>query len=175
TQPPPAVSPEERALLLDLRGRRDRLDARARALAARESLLAAAERRLDQRVTELKVLEGRLQALEAARRARADDAWTGLVKLYQSMKPRQAATIFDKLKMPVLLAVVDRMDARRAAAILAAMQPERAREVTDRLAALRVGRDAVPSAASTPPGTAPTDTAPTGTAPTGTAPSGAGG
>ncbi len=154
--PAPAISPEERALLVDLRQRRDRLDARARALAARELLLAAAERRLDQRVAELKLLQGKLQALDTARRARADDAWTGLVKLYQSMKPREAAKIFDKLKMPVLLAVVDRMDARRAAAILAAMQPERAREVTDRLAALRVSRDAPPSeataAAPPPPG-----------------------
>ncbi len=154
--PAPAISPEERALLVDLRQRRDRLDARARALAARELLLAAAERRLDQRVAELKLLQGKLQALDTARRARADDAWTGLVKLYQSMKPREAAKIFDKLKMPVLLAVVDRMDARRAAAILAAMQPERAREVTDRLAALRVSRDAPPSEATAtvppPPG-----------------------
>ena len=73
--------------------------------------------------------------------------------LYQSMKPRQAAKIFDQLRMSVLLAVVDRMDARRAAAILAAMQPDRAREVTDRLAALRLRRDAAAApAAPTPQG-----------------------
>ncbi len=146
--PAPAISPAEQALLLDLRRRRAGLDARARALAARESLLAAAERRLDQRVAELKALDARLQALQAAHRKRTDDAWSGLVTLYQSMKPRQAAAIFDKLSMPVLLAVVDRMEARRAAAILAAMQPDRARDVTDRLAALRLGRDGSAGAGS---------------------------
>jgi flagellar motility protein MotE (MotC chaperone) len=153
-RPAPAISPAEQALLTDLRRRSRALDARARALDARDSLLAAAERRLDQRVAELKALQGKLEALDAARRQRSNDAWDGLVKLYQTMKPRQAATIFDKLSMPVLLAVVDRMDARHAAAILAAMQPERAREVTDRLAALRLGRDALPAptTAAPPPG-----------------------
>ena len=155
--PPPATSPAERALLGDLAARRKQLDARAAALTARESVLAAAERRLDQRVAELKALEGKLQALEATRQHRKDAAWDGLVSLYQSMKPRQAAKIFDQLKMSVLLAVVDRMDARRAAAIMAAMQPDRAREVTDRLAALRLHRDdpatgAPPPAAPTPQG-----------------------
>jgi len=143
TRPPAAASvgPAERALLLDLRRRRQLLDHRAAALTARESLLAAAERRLDQRVAELKALEAKLGAEQAARTRRDDAAWTGLVELYQTMKPRQAAKIFDKLDMSVLLAVVDRMQARRASAILAAMQPDRAREVTDRLAALRTKRD----------------------------------
>ncbi len=136
-----AVSPAERTLLLDLRRRRQLLDHRAAALTARESLLAAAERRLDQRIAQLKALEAKLGAEQAARTRRDDAAWTGLVALYQTMKPRQAAKIFDKLDMSVLLAVVDRMQTRRAAAILAAMQPDRAREVTDRLAALRTKRD----------------------------------
>ncbi len=136
-----AVSPAERTLLLDLRRRRQLLDHRAAALTTRESLLAAAERRLDQRIAQLKALEAKLGAEQAARTRRDDAAWTGLVALYQTMKPRQAAKIFDKLDMSVLLAVVDRMQTRRAAAILAAMQPDRAREVTDRLAALRTKRD----------------------------------
>ena len=43
-----------------------------------------------------------------------DASWQGLVKLYEAMKPRDAATIFNDLEMPVLLQVVDRMkEARR--------------------------------------------------------------
>ncbi|MDE2583035.1 MAG: hypothetical protein KGL52_15480 [Rhodospirillales bacterium] len=163
--PAPAISPEEQSLLQDLRRRREALDARAKALAAREALLTAAERRLDQRVAELRTLQASLQKLEAARRRHAQDAWSGLVKLYQSMKPRQAAKIFDQLNMPVLLAVVNRMDARRAAAILAAMQPDRAREVTDRLAALRLGdnpEQATTQTASAPPASTPPAAAPVG-------------
>lgn len=135
---PAAISPSERALLLDLRKRRKALDARAAALNARASVLAAAEQKLDQRVAELKTLQKRLETIEAARKQRESRAWDGLVNLYQSMKPRDAATIFNDLDMPVLLAVVDRMNARKAAAILADMQPDRAREVTAKLAALRL-------------------------------------
>ena len=148
--PAPPISPAEHALLLDLRHRRSELDRRARALAAQQSLLVAAEHRLELRVAELKALDTRLSALDAARRKRTDDAWSGLVALYQSMKPRQAAQIFDRLRMSVLLAVVDRMDARRAGAILAAMQPDRARDVTDRLAALRLGRNVPPATPADP-------------------------
>lgn len=141
--PAPSVSPAEAALLSDLRQRRTALDRRAAALSARQALLAAAEQRLDQRVAELKALAAKLQEAAKARAARDNAAWTGLVDLYQTMQPRQAAKIFDKLRMKVLLAVIDRMAPRRAGAILAAMQPDRAREVTDRLAALRLARDGV--------------------------------
>jgi flagellar motility protein MotE (MotC chaperone) len=57
------------------------------------------------------------------------------------MKPRDAAKIFDDLDTPVLLEVVDRMNERKAAPILAAMQPDRAREITEKLAAMRTKRD----------------------------------
>ncbi len=60
------------------------------------------------------------------------------------MKPRDAAVIFNDLDRPVLLQIVDRMQERRASMVLAAMQPDRARELTAALAAMRVKADAVP-------------------------------
>jgi flagellar motility protein MotE (MotC chaperone) len=155
--PPPSeppISAGERALLLDLRQRRAELDARAAALTARESVLAAAEARLDARVKELGDLQKRLESLEAARNEREEANWRGLVKLYESMKPRDAGTIFNDLDLPVLLPILDRMKAAKAAAILAAMEPERARLATAELADRRTRANAVPpaaSAAGTPP------------------------
>ncbi len=133
----PPVSDTERALLLDLRHRRAELDARDASLASREAVLAAAEKRLAARVDELTALQKKLEALETARKQRDDANWAGLVKLYENMKPRDAATIFNDLDMPVLLQVFDRMNERKAAPVLAAMQPERARQVTAQLAELR--------------------------------------
>ena len=133
----PPVSDTERALLLDLRHRRGELDAREVALAAREAVLVATEKRLAARVDELTALQQKLEALEAARKQRDDVNWNGLVRLYESMKPRDAATIFNDLEMPVRLQVLDRMNERKAAPVLAAMQPERARQVTAQLAELR--------------------------------------
>ena len=141
----PPVSDSERALLLDLRHRRAELDAREAALASREAVLAAAEKRLAARVDELTALQGKLEALEAARKERDDANWAGLVKLYENMKPRDAAAIFNDLDMPVLLQVVDRMKEAKAAPVLAAMQPERARQVTAQLAELRRRANAVPA------------------------------
>jgi flagellar motility protein MotE (MotC chaperone) len=141
--PAPAISDGERAVLLELRQRRQELDVRETAVAARESTLAAAELRLNARVSELESLQHKLEDLEQARQQREDASWQGLVKLYESMKPRDAATIFNDLDMKVLLGVVDRMKDAKAAPVLAAMQPDKARELTAKLAALRTKRAAV--------------------------------
>jgi flagellar motility protein MotE (MotC chaperone) len=141
--PPAAVSDGERTVLLELRQRRQELDARDTTVTARESTLAAAELRLNARVAELESLQHKLEGLEQAREQRDDASWLGLVKLYESMKPRDAATIFNDLDMNVLLGVVDRMKDAKAAPVLAAMQPDKARELTTKLAALRTKRAAV--------------------------------
>ena len=141
--PAPAVGAGERTVLLELRRRRDELDARETMVNAREATLAAAELRLGARVGELQTLQKKLEDLEQAREQRDDESWQGLVKLYESMKPRDAAAIFNDLDMPVLLSVVDRMKDAKAATVLAAMQPDKAREVTTKLAALRTKRAAV--------------------------------
>ena len=159
--PEPPISESERALLLDLRKRREELDARAAEMTAREGVLAAAEARLAARMSELAGLQKRLESLEAARQAHDDANWQGLVKLYESMKPKDAAAIFSDLDLPVLLPVLDRMKDRKAALVLAAMSPDRARMVTAELARMRARANDVPpppsvgtagGAAATPPG-----------------------
>lgn len=151
----PEITEAERALLTDLRRRRAELDAREASLAARESVLAAAEKRLTARLDELGTLQKRLEAMEAARRAHDDENWHGLVKLYEAMKPRDAAAIFNDLDLPVLLGVVDRMKETKAAPILAAMQTDRAREVTAELRRLRAAATTPPPAPITAPTPAP--------------------
>jgi len=140
-EPTPPVTDAERTVLLDLRQRREELDARDAALAARESVLAAAEQKVSARVAELLALQKKLEALDVARKEREDANWQGLVKLYEAMKPRDAATIFNDLDMPVLLQVVDRMKEAKAAPILAAMQPDKARDLTAKIAQMRTRRD----------------------------------
>ncbi len=143
----PPISDAERAVLLDLRQRRLALDARARELDQREAEMAAADRRLGARVQQLSALQTRLESLEAGRRQHSAENWTGLVRVYEAMKPRDAAAIFDVLDMQVLLQVLDRMQERRAALVLAAMQPDRARLATQMLAEMRT-RAVTPAAPS---------------------------
>jgi flagellar motility protein MotE (MotC chaperone) len=134
---PPPVTDSERAVLLELRERRQELEAREATLAARESMLAATEKKLMARIEELQSLQKKLESLDASHRQQEDVAWQGLVKVYETMKPRDAAAIFNELGMQVLLSVVDRMKEAKAAAILAAMAPDKARDVTMQLALSR--------------------------------------
>jgi flagellar motility protein MotE (MotC chaperone) len=134
---PITVSDAERAVLLELRQRRETLDATSREIDQRAAELAAADRRLSERVQQLSALQARLETMEATREKHQSENWAGLVKIYENMKPRDAATIFDALDMQVLLQVLDRMQERRVAPVLAAMQPERARLATQLLAEMR--------------------------------------
>jgi flagellar motility protein MotE (MotC chaperone) len=140
----PTISDSERALLLDLRHRREQIDVREAAVTVRETMLGAAETRLTARLDELTALQTKLEALDKARQERDEASWAGLVKVYETMKPRDAATIFNDLDMQVLLPVVDRMKAAKAALVLAAMQPDRARLVTAQLAQMRSRANAAP-------------------------------
>jgi flagellar motility protein MotE (MotC chaperone) len=157
---PAPVTDAERAVLLELRDRRRELEAREATLAARESMLTAAETKLSARVDELQGLQKKLEALDASHKQQEDVAWQGLVKVYETMKPRDAAAIFNDLGMQVLLAVVDRMKEAKAAAILAAMTPDKAREVTMQLAQSRSRTNSTVEAGDKPalpqqPGKAP--------------------
>ncbi len=153
--PPPAdppVSDSERALLLDLRARRTQMEAQEQALSTRETVLAAAEKRMAERVEQLSTLQARLEALDGTRRERDDANWRGLVKTYETMRPRDAAAILNDMDMPVLLQVLDRMKETKAAPVLAAMLPDRARSATAGLAAMRTRSTAPPAALPGTPG-----------------------
>jgi flagellar motility protein MotE (MotC chaperone) len=139
---PPPVSDSERALLQDLRQRRLELDAQAAAIKNRESVLVATEQKLSARLTELQTLQKKLEGLDAAQTQKEEAGWRGLVKLYEDMKPKDAATILNDLSMPVLLQLMDRMKDAKAALVMAAMNPDKARDVTAQLAQMRTGRDA---------------------------------
>src|ERR1700733_13472160 len=139
---PPPVSESEKVLLQELRQRRQDLDVRTDVVATRESLLVAAEQKLAARVAELQTLPPHLEGVSAAQKQKEEAGWQGLVKLYEAMKPKDAATIFNDLSMPVLLQLMDRMKDAKAASVMAAMNPAQARDVTAELAQMRTGHDA---------------------------------
>lgn len=132
-------SPAERAILERLGERRQELDARARELEIRENLLKSAEKRLDSRVNELKTLEQ--QAGGSAQKREAEEAarLKSLVTMYENMKPKDAAKIFDRLELPILIAVVSQIKPRVMSDIMAQMQPEAAERLTTELASRAVG------------------------------------
>lgn len=100
----------------------------------RERLLEAAEKRVDGKIAELRALEARLKELTGVQDEQAAKQFTSLVKVYETMKPKDAARIFEKLDLGVQLAVAHRMKEAKMAAILAEMNPEAAKSLTMALA-----------------------------------------
>jgi flagellar motility protein MotE (MotC chaperone) len=129
---PPSAA--ERALLERLQERRQELDARARELDLRETLLKAAEKKLESQAAAQKADEAnggspskRKEEAEAAR-------LKGLVTMYETMKPKDAAKIFDRLDTKVLLDMASHIKPQRMSEIMAQMSPENAERLTVELA-----------------------------------------
>lgn len=120
----------ELAVLKSLGKRRKLLDKRERELRLRENLLQAAEKRIEARIAELKVIESRI-ATELKSQNKEQEAQFGrLVKVYSGMKAKSAAKIFNKLDMDVLLNLVKRMKPSATSAIMAAMDTSAAQRLT---------------------------------------------
>lgn len=134
---PDGVSDAEWAVLQDLAQRREALDDLERELDERAALLEVAEQRIDEKIEELHLLRDELEGLLADLSGQQDEQMASLVRIYETMRPGDAATIFNGLDMAVLLDVLQQMSERRSAPILAAMEPERARQVTAELALRR--------------------------------------
>lgn len=154
------ISAAEFRLLQSLQERRQTLDSRERDIVTRENVLKAADGRIGERMAALRAVEGNIQKLlgqvddlEAARIA-------SLVAVYEKMKPKDAARIMEGLDEEVLLKIAQRMKTQPMALILANMSGERARRVTQRLAAIDSPDLGPMSAAPVAPAPAGTSAAP---------------
>ncbi|PLW78838.1 MotE family protein [Cohaesibacter celericrescens] len=119
---PSRSSRSELALLERLALRRDELTEREKSLEMREALLKAAEKRLQQRVDELRSLEDSIKLASNKRNKEQEEDLGKLVSMYQTMKPKQAAKIFEVLEPNVLLEIVKIMNPRKMSAILGQMK-----------------------------------------------------
>jgi len=137
TEDPTLLTSEEIELLQKLAVRRDAIERREREIGLREGLLEAAELRINNKITELQAFEAAIQDLIITYDEQQDQKIQSLVKIYEAMKPKQAARIFGELDIDTLLQVAERMKERKLAPIMAAMDPTKAREVTVELTRLR--------------------------------------
>ena len=140
------VSASERAILERLQSRRQELEARSREIDIRESLLKEAEKRIQTKVDEMKSVEAKTAA-ENAQKADAENAkFKGIVTMYESMKPKDAAKVFDRLEMPVLIQIASQIAPRKMSDILGLMQTDAAERLTVELARRATGDNGSASA-----------------------------
>lgn len=137
TSDPTLLTQTEIDLLQQLAERRQYLEIRESEIETREGLLLAAEARIEKKIDELKLFQETIEKLVKTYDTQQGEKIRSLVKIYENMKPKNAARIFEELEMDTLLLVAEGMKERKLAPIMAKMNPVRATEITVELSRLR--------------------------------------
>ena len=117
--PASAFTQSEILILQELAERREALDIRAN--------------EIDKKIKQLKAYEQKLQKLINKYSEQEQENIASLVKLYTSMKPKDAARIFNTLDMNITVALLKGMKPSSSSAILSQMNSEKAKAVTSEL------------------------------------------
>lgn len=115
-------------LLEDVRRRGAEIDRRERELGQRTAALESLEQAVGEALSDLEARDGGGTAGSCRMRG-------GVTRIYESMRPEEAAQILDQLDDETLRVVFARMETKQVAAIMAAMSRERAVAFTRTLAA----------------------------------------
>lgn len=128
------LSKGELELLQDLSRRRDELNTRQNGLDMRERLIEVTERRVERKLAEIKEIEANITVMLKQYDDAQEARLKSLVKVYESMKPKDAARIFNTLDLAVLIPVAERMKETKIAQILSKMAAGSAIALTTELA-----------------------------------------
>jgi flagellar motility protein MotE (MotC chaperone) len=127
-------SQQEIDLLKSLAKRRDELDKWKDDALTKQTVLQAAEAKVNTKLEELAALKAEVEKLLAQYNTQEDKKIASLVKIYENMKPKDAAVIFNGLENDILLQVIDKMKEAKVAPILAQMDSTKATEITTQYA-----------------------------------------
>jgi flagellar motility protein MotE (MotC chaperone) len=128
------TSASEVDVMNSLSKRRRELDKREGQLTVQANMIAAAEQRVDAKIAHLKQLQAQITQLLGQRDDAQKAQVAALVKTYSSMKPKDAARIFNSLPDDVLVPVAHDMKSDQLALVLASMDPSNAKALTVKLA-----------------------------------------
>lgn len=134
----------EIAILQKLAERRKMLEAREKEIETREGLLKATEGKIEKRIDDLRTLEQSVGTAAVAKEDEKTKELEDLVKMYESMKAKDAARVFDRLDTKLLVGIARQMNPKKLGDVVAKMSPEAAEKLTVELANRR-GREAEPA------------------------------
>lgn len=123
-------SPKEVELLLKLASRRQDIEKRESLLKERELALSVIEKQQKDKIAELTKLKESIEVLLKKTDKNSQEQLTNLVKIYEGMKPKQAAQIFDRMDMSILKELIPLMSQRKVSTILDQMSVVKAKELT---------------------------------------------
>jgi flagellar motility protein MotE (MotC chaperone) len=130
---PETLTETERQLLLNLMERKRQLDERDTVLNQREEQLRALRDNIQRQVSELKRLQGDIEASMEAKKAQDAENLKKVVTLYNSMDPKKSAEKFQTLEPKVAVQILMGMNQRKAAALLQELSPDHAKRITEEI------------------------------------------
>ncbi|WP_179380978.1 MotE family protein [Jannaschia marina] len=125
-------------LIREITRRSEALDARETAVALREQDIAVARQEVEAALLRLDAAEARLAARMHQSSAAAETDVTQLVRVYEGMKPKDAAVLFEAMDPTFAAGFLARMNADAASALFSNLSPDRAYA----LSVLMAGRNA---------------------------------
>ena len=134
----------EMEVLQSLSKRRESLEMMERKILLKENILRAIAKNIDKKINNLEILQSDLKVILDKYNTIEDLKIRRLIKVYESMKPQDAASIFEDLEMKILLPVASGMKEAKLAMIISKMNINKARELTISIAnRRRLDRDKI--------------------------------
>ncbi len=128
-----AFTNSEIMILQELAERREALDVRSKEIDKRAIQLKVAEEEIEKKLRQLKEYEQRLSKLINQYSDKEKENINALVKLYTSMKPQDAARIFNTMDIEITVAILKGMKPSASSAILSQINAEKAQAITAEL------------------------------------------
>ncbi|MBK5910923.1 hypothetical protein CCR85_05370 [Rhodothalassium salexigens] len=128
------LSRTEFELLQELRGRREALDRREDEIELQRTILDAKEKQIEKKISRLELLETSIRDLVDSYSQQEDERLKNLVQIYESMKAKDAADIFNRMELTTQIDLATRIMPRKMSAIISEMDPEKAKSLTVELA-----------------------------------------
>jgi flagellar motility protein MotE (MotC chaperone) len=132
---PLGITSESEVLLLESLGvRRMQLEERDKVISKRELELEVFEKKLTEKWSALQIIQEEVKRQLAQLDKGETAKEQSLSKVYENMKPKDAARIFDSLDLSVVLQIISHMKEKKLSEIMGFVSTERARDITQGMA-----------------------------------------
>ncbi len=130
---PDTFTQSEVLILQELAERREALDFRSKEIDRKAVQLKVAEAEIDKKLDQLEAYRNELKSLVQEYNEKEREKINSLIKVYSTMKPKDAARIFNTLDTDIVVSLIKDMKPSTSSAILSQMQESKAKVITDEL------------------------------------------
>ncbi len=113
------------------------LEIREKKLKEKEAILKALQKDIEEKLAKLEKIYQEIEKYKQEQEQLANQKINTLVKIYTTMKPKDAASLLEKLDQKLVVQIISRMNTDKAAKIIANMSIKKAAEITQKLSEAR--------------------------------------